>query len=247
MNISLLAIDIRHILLSKRTAYSVALIAVLAIAVAFIAEYSPEGLKEALEAGAPGSAGIFELVWFENVMTMFFPLLIVGYGAFVLSDLEDADMMGLLLTRPEARLDFLARRIAATTVSFIVVFLASGILVAGAAVAIVGGMKIDVFMAHIIWLLPLCLFILGLTFFVSVPMRTTTPTVLTSFAICLVLYFTFSLLMASEGGLPSPWNPMSIGYRILVDAPVAETAVISLGYACAFFGAGSAWFVKKDI
>jgi len=246
MNGAILLADIKSILLSKRTALSVALMAASTVVVALIVQYSPSGLRAALAASAPASAGVFEFMWFEDVMALFFPLVIVGYGAFALCDLEDADMTGLLLSRPESRLSFLARRVAAAIASFLVVFLACSAVAAGIGAA-AGGLDVGLFLVHQLMLLPLCLFVLGLTFFLSVPLRTTTPTALTSFAICLALYFAYSFLLAAGGGLPSPLNPMCMGHRMLVDASIIETATASLGYACVLFAAGAVWFVKKDL
>ena len=107
MNLQLILIDMKSMLLSKRATYSILFLVIFAMTFAAVVEFSPEGLRNALEQAVPdGSAGVFEYIWFEDVLKLLL-LMVVSFGAFMISDLEDDKTLGLTLARPESRASFL--------------------------------------------------------------------------------------------------------------------------------------------
>ncbi|MCK4717062.1 MAG: hypothetical protein KAT70_00220 [Thermoplasmata archaeon] len=246
MNLYLLYTDIKNILSSKRTSYTILIMAVFALVFGLVIRFSSEGLRTALEASAPGSAGVFEYMWFEDVLK-FLLLVVVSFGAFIISDLEDDGTLGLILARPESRIAFLVRRILASLGAFFIVFMAGAVLVGIIAIGIMGDLDLPLFLLHQFFALPLCLFVIALAFFLSVPLRTTTYTVISSFAISLILSFTYAFSLMTGSGTPSPLNPLALGYRILVNAPLVEPMIYAFVFSAVLFAAGTVWFVKKDI
>lgn len=247
MKIQLWAEDVKTILLSKRASYSIIIMAVFAIGLAIVVEFSPEGLKRALEAAAPSSSGVFEYMWFEDFLDKLFLLVIVSFGTFAICDLEDNRMVGLSLSRAQTRLEVILRRLTASMFSFLLVFTVGSIIVAIIARAIVGEMDIALFLLHQFMVLPMCLFVISLTFFLSVPLKTTTPTVITSFAISLVLSFTYTFLLMGGDSAPSVLNPLALGHRILMELPLAGAVGAALLSAGVMLGVGTVWFLKKDL
>ena len=248
MNFQLVLLDAKAMLVSKRASYTIIIIAIFALTMAFIVEFAPERLRTALETAKPaGSAGVFEFLWFEDVLKFLF-LAVVSFGAFVICDLEDDETLDLMLSRPESRLSFLVRRTLSSLISFLVVF-TIGILVAGViAWAIVGGLDLPLFLAHHLMIVPMLLFVFALTFFFSVPLRTTTYSVLAGFAVSLVLSFTYGfILMADPGSEPTILNPLAFGYRVIAGLALADAFYVVMVLTIVLFVAGGLWFCKKDL
>jgi ABC-type transport system involved in multi-copper enzyme maturation permease subunit len=248
MNHSVILLDIRQILTSKRAIYTIAIMAIFALIFSLVVEFSPESLKAAMEASMPpGSAGVFEYVWFSDVM-LFLLLAVVSFGAFIISDLDDDGILDITLARPEGRYAFLLRRTLSILVSFVAVFLLGTVLAGAIAAIIVGGLDYPAFLAHHIMLMPMLLFVIALTFFVSVPLRNVTYTVLAGFSIPLALSLTHMFMTLSDPGAePSILNPMAYPTRVFTGMPLGEAAVVALVLAIALFMAGAVWFGKKDI
>ncbi len=248
MNFQLIFIDMKVMLMSKRATYTILFLAIFALTFAAMIEYSPEGLKSALEAAKPdGSAGAFEYMWFEDVLKMLL-LMVVSFGAFMISDLEDDDTMGLTLARPESRLDFLIRRTLSSVLSFLMIFTIGSLIAGVIAWAIVSSLDLPLFILHQLMILPMLLFVFALTFFFSVPLRTVTYSVLAGFAGSLFLSFTYGFaLMADPGSEPSIYNPLAFGYRVMAGMPLAESFLVVLVSTIILFVAGGLWFIKKDI
>ena len=248
MNFQLIILDIISMLKSKRAIYSILFLAIFALTFAAMVEYSPEGLQNALESATPeGSAGVFEYIWFEDVLKLML-LMVVSFGAFMISDLEDDGTLDINLARPESRTSFLVRRTISAVLSFTMVFIA-GTLVAGIiALAIMGDLDLPLFLLHQLMIVPMLIFVLALTFFFSVPLRNTTYTVLAGFASSLFLSFTYSFgLMANPGSEPSIYNPLAFGYRVMAGQPLMEALVVVLVATIIIFVVGGVWFVKKDL
>ena len=248
MNFQLIFLDMKTMLLSKRATYTILFLAIFALTFAAIVEYSPEGLKAALESAKPdGSAGVFEYMWFEDVLKLLL-LMVVSFGAFMISDLEDDGTMGLTLARPESRLSFLVRRSLSSVLSFLIIFIIGSLVAGGIAWAIVDSLDMPLFIAHQLMILPMLLFVFALTFFFSVPLRTVTYSVLAGFAGSLFLSFTYSFeLMANPGSEPSIYNPLAYGYRVMAGMPLAESFLVVLASTIILFVVGGIWFMKKDI
>ncbi|MBA3046547.1 MAG: hypothetical protein KKH41_01610 [Candidatus Thermoplasmatota archaeon] len=248
MNLQLIILDTKSMLLSKRAIYSIIFLAIFALAFAAMVEFSPEGLRTALESAAPeGSAGVFEYIWFEDVLKLLL-LMVVSFGAFMISDLEDDGTLDINLARPESRANFLVRRTISAVLSFIIVFIAGSLVAGIIAWAIMGDLDLLLFIAHQLMIVPMLLFVLALTFFFSVPLRNITYTVLAGFASSLFLSFTYSFgLMANPGSEPSIFNPLALGYRVMAGQPLAEALVVVLAATVVLFLVGAAWFVKKDV
>mgnify|MGYP001004932955 CR=1 FL=1 len=248
MNLQILLLDIKQILTSKRSLYTILIMAVFALIFSLVVEFSPEDLKAAMEAAVPpGSAGVFEYVWFSDVM-LFLLLAVVSFGAFIISDLDDDGILDLTLARPESRCSFLLRRTFSVLASFIPVFIL-GTLIAGIiAAAIVGNMDLLEFLAHHLTLMPMLLFVIALTFFLSVPLRNVTHTVLAGFSLPLILSLTHMFMSAGDpGSEPSILNPMAYSVRVFTGQPLLEAAGVLLVLTCILFLAGGMWFCKKDI
>ncbi len=248
MNIQPILLDIKEMLISKRAVYSIIFLALFALAFASLVEFSPEGLRNAMEAAMPeGSAGLFEFVWFEDVLKLLL-LIVVSFGAFMISDLEDDEALGLTLSRPESRLSFLVRRTLSSAMSFLIIFVLGTLVAGGIAWAIVGDLDLPLFLLHHLMVLPMLLFVLALTFFFSGPLRTTTYSVLAGFAASLFLSFTNSFaLMANPGSEPSIYNPLAFGYRVMAGMPLANAFIVVLVFTIGLFILGGFWFLKKDI
>ena len=248
MNTQIILLDIREILTSKRAIYTIAIMAVFALIFSLVVEFSPEELKAAMEAAAPpGSAGVFEYVWFSDVM-LFLLLMVVSFGAFITSDLEDEDTLGLALAKPESRHSFLIRRGFSTLASFLVIFTAGSLLAGIIAGLIVGDLDILVFLWHHLELMPMLLFVIALTFFLGVPLRTMTPTVLAGFSIPLALSLTHMFMSAGNPGAePSILNPMAYSTRVFTGQPLWEAAAVLLVLTGILFLAGGVWFCRKDV
>ena len=248
MNFQLIILDTKSMLMSKRAIYSIIFLAIFALAFAAVVEFSPEGLRNALESATPeGSAGVFEYIWFEDVLKLLL-LMVVSFGAFMISDLEDDGTLDINLARPESRASFLVRRTISAVLSFLIVF-TMGSLVAGAlALIIMGDLDLPLFLLHQIMILPMLIFVLALTFFFSVPLRNTTYTVLAGFATSLFLSFTYSFgLMANPGTEPSIYNPLAFGYRVMAGMPLTEALVVVVVGTAILLVVGGVWFVKKDL
>lgn len=247
MNFQPILLDIKGILISKRAMYTIIIIAIFALGFALMVEFSPEGLRTALEAAKPeGSAGVFEYMWFEDVLK-FLLLAVVSFGAFIVADLEDDGTLGLTLARPESRLSILVRRTLSSVISFLIIFAIGTLIAGGIAWAIVGGLDLPIFLIHHLMIMPMLLFVLALTFFFSVPLRTITYTVLAGFATSLILSFTYSFeLMANPGSEPSILNPLAFGYRVMAGLPLANALCVLLAFTIVLFVAGGYWFIKKD-
>ena len=248
MNFQLIILDTKSMLMSKRAIYSIIFLAIFALTFAAMVEFSPEGLRNALETATPdGSAGVFEYLWFEDVLKLML-LMVVSFGAFMISDLEDDGTLDINLARPESRASFLVRRTISAAISFTIVFMA-GTLVAGVlALAIMGDLDLPLFLLHQIMILPMLIFVLALTFFFSIPLRNTTYTVLAGFATSLFLSFTYSFgLMANPGTEPSIYNPLAFGYRVMAGQPLTEALVVVLIATAIMFVIGGVWFIKKDL
>lgn len=248
MNFQPVLLDAKAMLVSKRASYTIIIIAIFALTIAIIVEFSPERLRTALEgATPPGSAGVFEFLWFEDVLKFIF-LAVVSFGAFIICDLEDDETLDLTLSRPESRLSFLVRRTVSSLISFLVVF-TIGILIAGIiAWAIVGGLDLPLFLVHHLMITPMLLFVFALTFFFSVPLRTTTYSVLAGFAVSLVLSFTYAfILMANPSSEPTILNPLAFGYRVMTGLPLTEALLVVLVLTIVLFVAGGLWFTRKDL
>ena len=248
MNFQLIFLDMKAMLFSNRALYTILFLAIFALTFALMVEYSPEGLKAALESAKPdGSAGVFEYMWFEDVLKMLL-LMVVSFGAFMISDLEDDGTLGLTLARPESRLSFLVRRTLSSVISFMIIFIIGSLVAGMIAWAIVGDLDLPLFILHQIMILPVLVFVLALTFFFSVPLRTVTYSVLAGFAGSLFLSFTYSFeLMASPGSEPSIFNPLAFGYRVMAGMPLFESLLVVLVSTIALFMVGGIWFMKKDI
>jgi len=239
--------DARALLFSRRAAYSIIIMAMLALLVAIIVRYSPEGLKSALEAAAPGSSGVFEYLWMEDVLDKLLLLIFISFGSFVICDLEDDRMTAFVYSRSMSRSEQLLGRLTGSLASFLLVFMVGSLIVAAIGAVIVGELDAPVFVLHQIMVLPMCLFVFSLTFFLSVPLRTTAPTVMTSFGISLALSFAYSFLLMGGDTAPSELNPLALGYRILVGLPLEYAAGIALVISIVLIGGGFFWFTRKDI
>ncbi len=248
MNFEPLIIDIKTMLLSKRATYSIVLMGLFALTFAAMVEYSPEGLRAALESATPdGSAGVFEYLWFEDVLKLLL-LMVVSFGAFMVSDPVDDGTLEIMLARPESRLQYLLKRSLSSVISFIVIFLAGSMVAGVIAWAIIGGLDLPLFLIHQVMILPLLLFVMSLTFFYSVPLRSTTPTVLAGFATSLFLSFTYAFgMMANPGEEPSILNPLAYGFRVMAGQPLAGSLLVVLVLTIVLYIAGAVWFMKKDI
>jgi ABC-type transport system involved in multi-copper enzyme maturation permease subunit len=248
MNFQPILLDIEGMLTSKRATYTIIIIAVFALTFALVVEFSPESLINAIETAKPeGSAGVFEFIWFEDVLK-FLLLMVVSFGAFIICDLEDDETLDLTLARPESRLSFLVRRTLSSVISFLIIFFIGTLVAGGIAWAIVGGLDLPLFLVHHLMIMPMLLFVFSLTFFFSVPLRTTTYTVLAGFAVSLILSFTYSFeLMANPGSEPSIFNPLAFGYRVMAGLPLANGFYVLLAFTIALFIAGGFWFIRKDL
>ncbi len=248
MNMDIWLADVKHLIHSKRTSYTILIMCVFAIAMALVVKAAPPGLAEALRSAAPGSAGVFEYMWFENVLNKFLLLIFISYGAFIICDLEDDRSIAMIVTKPVTRTNFILRRTASSLSGFFFVYFV-GIALSGAiAAVIVGNLDYPLFMLHHVQILPMFLFTYALTFFLSVPLRNTTPSVLTAFSITLAASFLYTFTtMADPTAVPSGYNPLTLGYLILIDSPLTEPMIISLAYAAGLYSAGLLWFNKKDI
>ena len=244
---TLWAEDIKGIMLSRRASYSIIIMIVLALIIAIVVEFSPEGLKNALKAAAPSSSGVFEYLWIEDVLDKLFLLIFVSFGSFAICDLEDDRMMELSLSRAQSRLEVILRRLTVSLTSFLLVFLTGTIIAGAIGSLIVGEMDTPLFILHQIMVLPMCLFVISLAFFLSIPLRTTTPTVITSFGISLALSFTYSFLLMSGDSSPSVFNPLAIGYRVMLGLPLESAIVIALLSSGVMLCGGILWFMKKDL
>ncbi|MCK5039181.1 MAG: ABC transporter permease subunit [Thermoplasmata archaeon] len=248
MNIQPMILDIKMMLFSKRAVFSIMFLALFALMFAAMVEYSPQGLKDALEAAAPdGSAGAFEYLWFEDVLKLLL-LMVVSFGAFVISDPVDDETLELMLARPESRLQYLMKRSVSSVISFIVIFMLGSLVAGIIAWAIVGGLDLGLFLVHQVMIIPLMIFVMAMTFFFSVPLKATTPTVLAGFASALFLSFTYSFgQMANPGSEPSILNPLAYGFRVMAGQPLFESFLVVVVMAVVFAIAGAVWFMKKDI
>ncbi|MCK5291711.1 MAG: hypothetical protein KAR39_06820 [Thermoplasmata archaeon] len=248
MNLQPTLLDIKDMLVSKRASYTVIIMAIFALTFALVVEFSPEDLRDAIEASVPeGSAGMFEFIWFEDVLRFLF-LIVVSFGAFIICDLDDDETLDLILSRPESRLSFLVRRTLSSVISFLIIFMIGTLIAGGVAWAIVGGLDLPLFLIHHLMVMPMLLFVFALTFFFSVPLRTTTYTVLVGFAVSLVLSFTYSFeLMANPASEPSIFNPLAFGYRVMAGLPLAEAFYVVLVLTIVLFVAGGLWFCRKDL
>ncbi len=247
MKLQLFLEDVRHILMSKRMSYSIIIMAVFAFMFALFAEFSPENLKLVLEAGLPGTTGLFEYIWFENVLDKFFLLVIVSYGAFMLCDLEDDGTIEIQLSRSVTRAGLIARRTLASLATFFLLFVIVSLIALLAGLLIVGNLDAAAFMAHHFLVFPMCLFVFSLTFFLSVPLRQTTTTVIASFAISLALSFLYTFMAMGGETAPSILNPLALGHRILLALPLEGAILVALVSSGILFGIGTVWFMKKDI
>jgi ABC-type transport system involved in multi-copper enzyme maturation permease subunit len=248
MNIEATCMDIRQILTSRRAVYTILLMALFALVFSLVVGFSPADLKAAMESAMPpGSAGLFEYVWFGDVM-LFLLLVVVSFGAFVISDLEDDGTIDLELARPETRHAFLVRRTISALASFVIVFMAGSIVAGVLAWSIVGDLDLPGFMWHHLSLMPMLLFVISLTFLLSVPLRNTTPTVLAGFSIPLVLALTHMFSsMSDPGAEPSILNPMAYATRVFTGQPLLEAAVLLLSLTIILFAIGWVWFCRKDL
>jgi len=245
MKNQLLLVDIKHVLSSKRVSYSLVIMVFFAVLMAIIAEFSPAGLKDALESSA-GSAGLFEYLWFEDALK-FLLLIVVSFGAFIISDMEDEGTIQLVLAQPESRNSFLFRRIIVSILTFTFVYSIGALLVGLIGGLVVGQLDLPLFLLHQLMIFPMCIFIIALTFFFSVPIQSSAPTVLSSFGLSLVMSFTYSFSLMGDATVPSPYNPMAFGYRVIMDQPLAEPLIVILIASTALFTAGILWFNKKDM
>jgi hypothetical protein len=133
-------------------------------------------------------------------------------------------------------------------VSFLIVFMAGSVLSGGIALAVTGDLDVPLFLEHHLLLVPMLLFVFALTFFLAVPLRTTTPTVLAGFAIPLMLSLTQTFSsMGNPGAEPSVINPMAYGTRVLTGQPLVPAALLLLALTAVLLAMGWIWFTKKDI
>jgi ABC-type transport system involved in multi-copper enzyme maturation permease subunit len=239
--------DVEGILRSKRTSYSLVIMAALAATVAAVVALSPEGLRNALSAAAPGSSGIFEYLWIEDVLDKLLLLIFVSFGSFAICDLEDGGMIGLSLSRTQSRFEVILRRLTASFVSFLLVFLIGSVIVGLIGSIVTGETDAPLFILHQMMVLPMCLFVFALTFFLSVPLKATSLTAITSFGISLALSFTYSFLLMTGDPIPSELNPIALGYRVLLELPLGGAIAATVLSSLALLGAGVLWFMKKDL
>jgi len=239
--------DIKSLLISKRASYSIAIMAALALLIAIIVSLAPEGLKNALSAAALGSSSVFEYIWIEDVLDKLLLLIFVSFGAYMICDLEDDRTVELSYSRAQTRFGMIIRRLASSLISFLLIFLAGSVIAAAIGSLVVGDLDTPHFVLHQIMVLPMCLFVISLTFLLSVLLRTTTPTVITSFGISLALSFTYTFLLMGGDPTPSVLNPLALGYRILFNLPLEEATMVALFGSIVMLGAGIFWFTKKDL
>lgn len=247
MNWTLWAEDFQGILRSKRTSYSIAIMAALALLVAIIVRYSPEGLREALEASAPGASSVFEYLWIEDVLVKPLLLIFVSFGSFVICDLEDERLLGMYFSRGQSRLEVVLRRLFASLASFLLVFMTGAVIAAAIGGAIAQDMDFSLFVWHHVLLLPLCLFVISLTFLLSAFLGNTAPTVIVAFGITLALSFAYTFLIMAGDPVPSEFNPLALGYRVLTGLPLEGAIVFTVLFSGAMLTAGALWISKKDL
>jgi ABC-type transport system involved in multi-copper enzyme maturation permease subunit len=247
MRAELWAEDLKSLLLSRRAGYSIAIMSVLALFIAVVVSLAPEGLKEALAAAAPSSSGVFEYLWIEDVLDKLLLLIFVSFGAYAVCDLEDDRTVELSYSRAQSRLEMIARRLVCSMAAFLLVFVVGTAVAAALGSLIVGDLDAPLFLLHQIMVLPMCLFVISLTFLISIPLRTTAPTVIASFGISLALSFTYTFLVMGGDPTPSVLNPLALGYRILLNIPLEGAMAVALLGSIAMLGAGIFWFTKKDL
>lgn len=247
MRADLWVADLKSLLLSKRASYSIAIMSALALLIAMVVSLAPEGLKAALLAAAPGSSSVFEYLWIEDVLDKLLLLVFVSFGSYAICDLEDDRTVELSYSRAQTRLGMISRRLGCSLASFLLVFVVGSAIAAAIGSIIVGELDVPLFILHQMMVLPMCLFVFSLTFLLSVPLRTTAPTVITSFGTSLTLSFTYSFLLMAGDPTPSVLNPLALGYRILLDLPLEGAMTVALMGSVAMLGAGVLWFTRKDI
>jgi ABC-type transport system involved in multi-copper enzyme maturation permease subunit len=239
--------DFKSLLFSRRTGYSIIIMSALALLIAIIVGLAPAGLKNALAAAAPSSSGVFEYLWIEDVLDKLLLLIFVSFGSYAICDLEDDRTTELTYSRAQTRIEMISRRMVCLLSVFLVVFLVGSAIAAGLGLAIVGNLDVALFLIHQIMVIPMCLFVISLTFLLSVPLKTTAPTVIASFGISLALSFTYTFLIMAGDTVPSVLNPLALGYRVLLGLPLEGAVAIALLGSAALLGAGMIWFTKKDI
>jgi ABC-type transport system involved in multi-copper enzyme maturation permease subunit len=247
MRTELWAEDFKSLLLSRRAGYSIVIMAALALLIAIIVSLAPEGLRNALSAAAQGSSSVFEYLWIEDVVDKLLLLIFVSFGSYAICDIEDDRTVELSYSRPQTRSGMIMRRLACSLAAFLFIFVAGSMIAAVIGSLIVGELDASIFILHQVMLLPMCLFVISLTFLLSVPMRTTAPTVITSFGISLALSFTYTFLLMGGDTDPSVLNPLALGYRILVGLPLEYASGIALVMSILMLGGGFLWFTKKDL
>ena len=247
MKTDLWAEDFKSLLLSKRAGYSMLIMSALALLIAIIVSLAPEGLKNALLAAAPASSGIFEYLWIEDVVDKLLLLIFVSFGSYAICDLEDDRTVELTYSRAQTRFGMIMRRLVCSLTSFLLVFVAGSVIAAAIGSLVVGELDAPLFVLHQIMVLPMCLFVFSLTFFLSIPLRTTAPTVIASFGISLALSFIYSFLLMGGDPTPSVLNPLALGYRIVAGLPLEYASGIALVMSVALMGGGFLWFTKKDL
>lgn len=239
--------DLRRLLLSRRTIYSIMIMVALALLIAIVVALAPQGLKDALSAAAPNSSIVYEYLWMENAVDKLLILIFVSFGSYAVCDLEDDRTVELVYSRPQTRLSAVTRRLTSSLTAFLFVFISGSLIAAAVGSIIVGELNMLRFVIHQIMVLPMCLFVISLTFFLSVPLRTTAPTVVASFGISLALSFTYTFLLMAGDQTPSVLNPTALGYRILLDMPIEGAVSVALLGSLAMLGTGLLWFTRKDI
>lgn len=239
--------DVKGLLSSRRATYSLAIMAALALIIAIIVRFSPEGLRNALEASAPGSSGVFEYLWIVDVLSTILLLIFVSFGSFAVCDLEDERTAELIYSKSRSRAEVVLGRLFASLASFLITYTIGSIMVAVIGAFVVGDLDVSLFVLHQIMVLPMCLFVFSLTFFLSVPLRTTTPTVIGSFGASLALSFLYSFLLMGGDTNPSELNPLAFGYRVLVGLRLEYAAGIALFFSALLLAIGFLWFKKKDL
>lgn len=239
--------DLKSLLLSRRASYSIIIMAALALLIAIVVRLAPEGLRNALSAATPGSSSVFEYLWIEDVLDKLLVLIFVSFGSYTICDLEDDRTVELVYSRSQSRLEMILRRLACSLTSFLLIFAVGSMIAAAIGSLVVGELDASHFILHQIMVLPMCLFVISLTLLLSVPLRTTAPTVIASFGISLALSFTYSFLLMGGDPTPSVLNPLALGYRILLNLPLEGAITVALLGSIAMLGAGIFWFTKKDI
>jgi len=239
--------DVKGLLSSRRTTYSLVIMAVLALIMAIIVRFSPEDLRIALEASAPGSSGLFEYLWVVDVLSTILLLIFVGFGSFAVCDLEDEKATELVYSRARSRSEIVLGRLFSSLASLLIVYTIGSCIVAAIGASIVGELDVSLFILHQVMVLPMCLFVFSLTFFLSVPLSTTALTAIGSFGASLALSFAYTFQLMGGDAAPSDLNPLALGYRVLVGLPLEFAAGMALLISTLLLAIGFLWFKKKDI